>query len=147
MKSIKDHRKHAAAKYACFVVLFFSFITISQNINAQANKWIAPKEADDVKNPSAGKTDDLQTAKVMYTTYCVACHGNKGKGDGPAAAGLAKKPADHSSAYVQAQTDGALFWMISEGRNPMPSYKAAFTETQRWALVNYIRTLAKTPKK
>ena len=147
MKRIRNDRNHAAAKYTCFVLLFFSFITISQSINAQANKWIAPKEADDLKNPLADKTDVLPNAKVMYTTYCAPCHGNKGKGDGPAAAGLTKKPADHSSAYVQTQTDGAIFWMISEGHTPMPSYKVAFTETQRWALVNYIRTLAKTPKK
>ena len=104
MKRIRNDRNHAAAKYTCFVLLFFSFITISPNINAQANKWIAPKEADDLKNPLADKTDVLPNAKVMYTTYCTPCHGNKGN-------------------------------------------KALFTETQRCALVNYIRTLAKTPKK
>lgn len=34
------------------------------------------------------------TGRAIYQDYCVACHGDGGKGDGPAAAGLAKKPAD-----------------------------------------------------
>jgi mono/diheme cytochrome c family protein len=32
--------------------------------------------------------------KQMFTTYCAACHGSGGKGDGPAAGALKKRPAD-----------------------------------------------------
>jgi mono/diheme cytochrome c family protein len=32
--------------------------------------------------------------KEMFTTYCAVCHGTSGKGDGPAAAALKKRPAD-----------------------------------------------------
>ena len=120
---------------------------LSNGVKAQNNKWEPPKEADNVKNPLAGNTTVLKGAKVLYTSYCVPCHGDKGKGDGVAAASLATKPADHSGNLVQNQSDGALFWELSEGHNPMPAYKTALTETQRWSLINYIRTLAKTPKK
>ena len=89
----------------------------------------------------------LADAKKLYTTNCAPCHGDKGRGDGPAAQALSPKPADHSSVLVQGETDGSLFWKLSEGRNPMPGYKKILTEQQRWELVNYIRTLAKTPKK
>jgi mono/diheme cytochrome c family protein len=108
--------------------------------------WEPPKAADNVKNPVTVEPASLKEAKTMYTTYCTPCHGDKGKGDGVAAAGLPIKPADHSSIKVQGQTDGALFWEMSEGHNPMPSYKKAFTDKQRWQLVNYIRTLAKKSK-
>ncbi len=128
----------------CFIILSILF---TFKIDAQSKTWVAPANAANTKNPLAGNTETLKYAQVIYTTYCTPCHGNKGKGDGPAAAGLATKPANHSSDVVQKQTDGALFWMISEGRNPMPSYKTALSENQRWELVNYIRTLAKTPKK
>jgi mono/diheme cytochrome c family protein len=30
----------------------------------------------------------------LYHDYCSGCHGDDGRGDGPAAAGLARKPAD-----------------------------------------------------
>ncbi len=124
-----------------FMLIFLSFQTLAQT------KWVAPKAADDLKNPIVGNTDALKEGKTLYVSYCTPCHGEKGKGDGVAAASLSTKPADHSSDYVQKQSDGALFWMITEGRNPMPTYKQAFSDQQRWELVDYIRTLAKNTKK
>ena len=50
------------------------------------------------------------------------------------------KPADWTSAKVQSQTDGELFWKMSEGRSAMPPWKS-LPEKDRWELVNYIRTL------
>ncbi len=34
------------------------------------------------------------TGRALYDQYCVSCHGAEGRGDGPAAAGLARRPAD-----------------------------------------------------
>jgi len=106
--------------------------------------WIAPANSNQLKNPLAGNTSVLKDAKKNYELYCTPCHGLTGKGDGAAAATLNPKPADHTSVAVQSQTDGALFWKLSEGRGNMASYKQILTdEKQRWALVNYIRTLKK----
>jgi cytochrome c553 len=147
MSTIKNPIENKIGKiYFFFILLLFISFFIYVEVKAQSKTWLAPKEANDVKNPLAGNTEILPYAKVIYTTYCGPCHGSKGKGDGIAAAGLAKKPADHSSENVQKQTDGALYWMISTGRNPMPTYKAMLTDNQRWELVNYIRTLAKNKK-
>ncbi|MBN9384076.1 MAG: c-type cytochrome [Chitinophagaceae bacterium] len=114
---------------------------------AQSSGWVAPKDAENMKNPLAANTSVLADAKVLYTANCGPCHGDRGRGDGPAAPGLNPRPADHSSAVVQTESDGALFWKLSEGRNPMPGYKKIFTDQQRWELITYIRTLAKTAKK
>ena len=71
----------------------------------------------------------------------MTCHGASGKGDGAAAAALPPpKPADWTSAKVQAETDGELFWKITNGRGAMPPWKH-LPEKDRWELVNYIRTL------
>ncbi|MBS1503491.1 MAG: cytochrome c, partial [Bacteroidetes bacterium] len=113
----------------------------------QRAPWVAPKTAQEVKNPFAGDKSVLADGKVLYTANCTPCHGNKGRGDGPAAAALNPKPADHSSVAVQNESDGALFWKLSEGRNPMPSYKKILTDKQRWELVNYIRTLSRSVAK
>ena len=83
------------------------------------------------------------TGKVLYQKTCSVCHGTSGKGDGIAAVGLMVKPANHTSQNVQQQKDGVLFYKISNGRVPMPPFKSKLTEKQRWALVNYIRTLSK----
>lgn len=134
-----------------FTTLFFLtmlFIFLDTTLSAQTKTaWVTPHDATLVNNPVTPNKTTLADGQKIYTTYCAPCHGLKGKGDGAAAASLSPKPADHTSAVVQSETDGSLFWKISEGRKPMPTYKAAFSETQRWELVNYIRTLAKPTKK
>ena len=106
-------------------------------------KWVTPAAAASVKNPLAGNTAVLTDAKAVYKTTCAPCHGEKGRGDGPAAVALNPKPADHTSGVIQSESDGSLFWKITTGRGAMQAYKTQLTEKQRWALVNYIRTLKK----
>ena len=129
------------------IILVSISLLIGHNfIMAQSKPWPVPRDALTVKNPMATQASSILTGKALYTTYCSPCHGDKGKGDGIASAALSSKPADHTSASIQAETDGSLFYKISEGRTPMPQYKSALNETQRWELVNYIRTLAKKVK-
>ncbi|MDO6430857.1 c-type cytochrome [Flavitalea sp. BT771] len=130
-----------------FIFLLFILNFSIFGTNAQSTSWLAPKDAESVKNPLIGNASMLAEARVMYAANCGPCHGDKGRGDGPAAPGLNPKPADHTSAAVQAESDGSLFWKLSEGRSPMPGYKKIFSEQQRWELITYIRSLAKTAKK
>ena len=102
-------------------------------------EWKAPADAKATKNPVKG----VGNAKKNIETNCVTCHGASGKGDGAAAAALPPpKPADWTSSKVAAETDGELFWKISNGRGAMPPWKH-LPENDRWDLVNYIRTLQK----
>jgi mono/diheme cytochrome c family protein len=102
-------------------------------------EWKAPADAKATKNPVKG----VGNAKKNVETNCVTCHGASGKGDGPAAAALPPpKPADWTSAKIQAESDGELFWKISNGRGAMPPWKH-LPEKDRWEIVNYIRTLKK----
>ena len=116
-------------------------LALGTGVSAQG-KWVAPPEAKNVKNPVAKSDKVIAAAKKIAETNCVACHGSKGVGDGPAAAALPVKPANWTSAAVQAETDGEIFWKISNGRGPMPPWKH-LSDTDRWALVHYIRTLKK----
>ncbi|MCO5948460.1 c-type cytochrome [Mucilaginibacter flavidus] len=131
--------------YVFFIAVAF-FVLMSNKTVAQRIPWNAPQVAKDVKNPLSGEKTALIEGKSLYMANCAPCHGDKGTGNGPAAQALTPKPADHSSAVVQSETDGSLFWKLSEGRNPMPSYKKILTDKQRWELVDYIRTLAKAGK-
>lgn len=108
-------------------------------------EWKAPADAKNTKNPLAGQKSDakmLGEAKKLVETNCASCHGPEGKGNGPAAAALPTKPADWTSAKVARETDGEIFWKISNGRGPMPPWKH-LPEKDRWMLVNYIRSLQK----
>ena len=135
------------SKRSCLTFKGFIFLSVSILANlfflqsfGQKNKWIAPSESNTVKNPFAGK-GQVSATKAIYISNCGPCHGDKGKGNGPAAPGLNPKPADHASMAVQSESDGSLFWKVTNGRNPMPAYKKVFTDQQRWELINFIRTL------
>jgi mono/diheme cytochrome c family protein len=102
-------------------------------------EWAAPADAKNMKNPVKG----VGNAKKSIDTNCASCHGAAGKGDGVAAAALPPpKPADWTSEKVQKQTDGEIFWKITNGRGAMPPWKH-LPEKDRWELVNFIRTLKK----
>ena len=74
---------------------------------------------------------------------CVMCHGKTGDADGPAVIELNIHPARLSNPELNREPDGALFWKITTGKKPMPAYGKRLSETDRWNLVNYIRTIPK----
>jgi mono/diheme cytochrome c family protein len=104
--------------------------------------WVAPATEKAKKNPVAKDAKAVEQGKKTAQVNCVSCHGAGGKGDGVAAAALNPKPADWTSAKIQGETDGELFWKISNGRGAMPPWKH-LPENERWALVHYIRSLKK----
>ena len=96
------------------------------------------------QNPSEGKK--------LYLTYCSSCHGETGKGDGPAAQSLPVKPANHTAGAVMNQlTDKFLMEIISKGggavgKSPMmPAWGGALKEGQLQDIVAYLRSIATPP--
>jgi len=110
-------------------------------IGMQEDIWKAPKEAKQIKNPVASSTTSIANGKKLFRSRCAVCHGTKGSGDGPGAKALVPKPESLTTALVQNQTDGELFWKVTNGRNDMIKWGPILTEKQRWDLVNYMRTL------
>ena len=106
--------------------------------------WKAPGYAARKKNPVAKTPVSLKIGKLFFTSLCSSCHGNGGKGDGPAAAALDPKPRDLTQGDWHLQTDGALFWKIRTGRAPMPVFAATMTEEQTWQVIQFLRTLLPT---
>ena len=111
----------------------------------KAEEWEAPARAAGIGNPVAAHQESIAAGKAIYQHECLACHGNMGKGNGPAAIALERHPSDLSMPMMWEHSDGALFWKITEGRPPMPSFKKLLTDDERWQIVNYIRTLAPQP--
>jgi mono/diheme cytochrome c family protein len=128
-------QKQIVAKLA-FIVIVFMYASIA---SAQhASPWNAPKTAVNKKNPFPADVYSLERGKNSYQIDCVRCHGKEGEGDGLKAEKVHKQIADLGSDAVQKETDGQLFWKISEARRPMPL--TGLTNDQRWDIVNYIRT-------
>jgi mono/diheme cytochrome c family protein len=123
--------------------LVFSFTSKLFAQEAEWNKWVAPKSANDMRNPFKGDPSATAQGKKMFRGMCVLCHGMKGDGKGGGGVSLNPKPANFLALSVSDQTDGALFWKLTEGKPPMASYKDLLSEDQRWKLISYIRTLEK----
>ena len=109
--------------------------------------WTAPARAARKQNTVAVDAKSVNQGKDNFVVGCLACHGPSGKGDGPASASLERngmpvRPGNLANPKLWEQTDGALFWKISEGRSPMPAFQEVFSEEERWQIVNYVRTLA-----
>lgn len=78
--------------------------------------WKAPASADALVNPYLIEPLTLPQGQEIYTLYCASCHGRQGKADGIAVKNLKIKPVSVNDAQFTAQTNGALFWKIREGR-------------------------------
>ncbi len=111
--------------------------------HSEQDGWDVPTDVAKMKNPIEATSDSIQKGKQLYEANCAFCHGQTGKGDGPVASSLPEKPADLSNKEVMARlTDGELFWRITKGKRPMPSFEKTLSEKERWHIVNYLRTLA-----
>ena len=106
-------------------------------------KWTSPVVEARKRSPVASDKSSLAAGQKIYLRRCVGCHGNKGNGDGPDAADLGIHPAKLSDPVVREETDGELFWKITVGKKPMPNYGTRLSPTDRWNVINYLRTLAK----
>ena len=114
-------------------------IVAAAAIAATEEHWEAPARASAKKNPIAADAASIGRGKAIYTAECASCHGNSGRGDGPSAKDLEKSPGDMTK--VGDHSDGALFYKITEGKKPMPSFAKKLSGPQRWDVVNYLRTI------
>lgn len=105
--------------------------------------WVVPAEYKSMKNPLVPSESNLHSARQIYVDECAQCHGERGQGDGPEARTHYPLPADLTDAQRMAGiADGEIFYQITEGRRPMPSFKNRLTEDRRWQLVLLVRTLS-----
>lgn len=90
--------------------------------------------------------DKIAQGKDLYAKNCVACHGEKGDGKGPAGAALKPPPADFTDRQMMAaHASQELFDTLTKGEGTMPSYKTQLTDDQRWNLVEYLWTFVYAP--
>ncbi len=110
---------------------------LGQNPHYQQDpEWRAPAEAASRENPLASRPELAAGGKKLFVRNCVECHGRDGTGM------ESKHSADLQLPIVQEESDGTLFWKITNGnaKRGMPSF-SKIPELQRWQIVLYIRTL------
>lgn len=124
------------------LVIFLIFLSIGLAA-FHKTPWSVPLEDKLRKNPLAASDANLNAAKPFFNEYCANCHGDTGKGDGSDAMMYDPSPSDLTDAkHMNSLTDGEIFYQITQGRKPMPSFRNKLTEEQRWQLVILVRTFA-----
>ena len=106
--------------------------------------------------PVTSDKPSLEAGKVLYTSYCITCHGADGKGNGNRAHKLKGVPVDFTTTEFQAHSDGEMLYVIYSGHDEMPGFKkkllpgkaevltGSFGKTRNPGdLVNFIRSFAK----
>ncbi|HTQ26847.1 MAG TPA: c-type cytochrome [Puia sp.] len=131
-------------------LIFYAWIlplvlaSIAFTYSQQPKPWTVPDKDAKAVNPLKSDAETLSNGKSLWNQHCASCHGKTGLGDGSKAAQLKTEPGNFTTAQTQAQSDGSLFYKISEGREDMPSFKKKIPEKEDiWSLVVFIRTLKK----
>jgi len=100
----------------------------------------------ETKNPLTNLAAAAEAGKTIYSQTCAACHGDTGKGDGPAGAAFTPPPNDLTKGTVPSAPDGELFLVVKQGKirdgkMTMQPLKM-LSDEQIWQAVAYVRTLA-----
>jgi mono/diheme cytochrome c family protein len=136
-------QRHFPLKVLGVLTALLGSALIAVSVEKPEEKWVAPASEARNKNPVPVNQSSIAVGQKIYLQRCAGCHGKTGNGDGPDAADLGIHPAKLSDAGVQKQTDGELFWKVTVGKKPMPNYRSRLSPTDRWSVINYLRTLAR----
>ena len=96
-------------------------------------------------NPVKPTPESLAHAKKIYGYDCAMCHGEKGDGKGDVVADLKLKMKDYTDpTALKDMTDGALFYIIRNGRGQMPGEEASRAKPEDvWNMVVLLRSFAR----
>jgi mono/diheme cytochrome c family protein len=92
------------------------------------------------KNPLPRSMAVLSKGQKIFNTYCIACHGPRGYGDGPVVNPF-PIPKSLQSADMMKWNDGHIYHVITKGQGVMPSYAQQIQPDDRWAVIHYVRAL------
>jgi mono/diheme cytochrome c family protein len=128
------------------IVLSLIVAAASAAVLYSLNSWEVPAAARRLQNPVPATESAVDEGMFQYQKHCKSCHGENGDGKGDRAGQLSVKPTDFTNAREMSRlADGELFWKITHGHRPMPSFEGKLTETERWQAVDYIRSFTKQP--
>jgi mono/diheme cytochrome c family protein len=125
-------------KHYTIMIKLIGLFTLLLGFQAiQAQSWDVPEDKNQKVSPLKFTEDTKKKGEVVFQKNCISCHGTPGKND--FVKNIIPPPGDPATEQFQKQTDGALFFKITTGRAPMPSFKDILTDEERWQVISYFR--------
>ncbi|MBM2812654.1 MAG: Cytochrome c protein [Chloroflexi bacterium] len=126
--------RNVVARYAAPLALFAA--TLGGGLTAQGAMALATP-----RNPFPPTLQSVSRGAVIYAEECAVCHGETGRGDGPAGFGLNPRPADFRVHMAAGHTEGQLYDWVTNGvtGTAMPAWRDRISEEDRWNTINYLR--------
>ncbi|TME99850.1 MAG: c-type cytochrome [Chloroflexi bacterium] len=145
----EPRRRRAFQRQAALVVAGVVIFACGGYVYAAEQRTGVPLDVVNIRDPVPPDERSLAIGRDVYTTNCEACHGETGRGDGPAGLRLVPRPADlHIHMAPGVHTDGELFYWVSYGVSgtAMPAWKdRGLTDEQIWSVINYARATFGNP--
>ena len=123
-------------------ISFLISLTLFLSVQVFAEDWTVPADQKNKINPQEYNLANVNKGKDLYLKNCKSCHGDAGKNN---ALPLVPPPVDVTSDKMQKNTEGELYYKITNGRGAMPQFKTTISDDDRWRIVNYISNFS--PKK
>jgi len=122
--------------------------------DASTINWIVPPAVPPELLAAASSQqagDSVTAGQQIFQQICTPCHGQEGKGDGPASAALDPKPRNLADpGYMASLDDRYLFELISRGgiamgKSPLMPPQSNLAAQDLGNVIAYVRTLAAAP--
>jgi hypothetical protein len=102
-----------------------------------AQGWVAPEDKKGKLSPFAFSEETRKAGEKLYAINCKSCHGIPGKGN---FLNLVPPPGDPATDKIQHNSDGEIFYKVTTGRGPMPSFKNAVSSNDIWNIISFLRS-------
>ena len=124
-------------KQNIFKSALLAIIVLAISFSATAQEWEVPSDKKEIISAVPFSMKTKTQGKDIYAKSCKSCHGDVGKAN---FLPLSPAPNDPGSEIFSKQTDGELFFKLTEGRGGMPAFKSQLADNERWAVISYIRS-------
>ena len=115
------------------IIIIFQLFSLSM----RAQEWVVPEDKKGKLSPFQFNEETRKTGERLYTLNCKSCHGIPGKAN---FINLVPTPGDPATDKIQHNSDGEIFYKITAGKGPMPSFRNALSSQDIWNIISYVRS-------
>lgn len=95
----------------------------------------------ELRSPIAMTKESVEKGKVIYTKFCLHCHGETGAGDGKVISEGGHPPPGAYSGPLKDLPEGKMFHTITYGKGMMGSHAGQLSKEERWTVIQYVKYL------